>query len=148
MGGRGASSGISKGTKKNLEGNPYGSQYHTVLEFGQIKFVQKNPGQSEALMETMTRGRIYVEVGGDDLLRIVFFDNKNKRAKVIERDKRAKKNIPVEEQWHIHYGYEHDEYSEEHRDPLTENDVAILYRVIDIWQNKRRADGGNGALQP
>ncbi len=147
MGGRGASSGISKGTKNNPEGNPYGSQYHSVYEYGQIKFVQKNPGQSEALMETMTRGRIYVEVGGDDLLRIVFFDNKNRRAKVIERDKRSKaKN--EEDKWHIHYGYEHDEFSEKHRDPLTGNDKAILAKVIEVWQNKRRADGGNGALQP
>ena len=69
------------------------------------------------------------------------------KAKVIERDKRSKaKN--EEDKWHIHYGYEHDEFSEKHRDPLTGNDKAILAKVIEVWQNKRRADGGNGALQP
>lgn len=35
MGGRGASSGMSD------EGNKYGSQYHTVLESENIKFVSK-----------------------------------------------------------------------------------------------------------
>ena len=77
MGGRGASSGFS--TDKN--GNPkneYGSQYHTLLEHENIKFVTKNTRNSETLMETMTPGRVYAEVGGNDLLRIVFFDENNK----------------------------------------------------------------------
>ena len=65
FGGRGASSGISD------KGNEYGSQYHTVLESKNIKFVSKNKRTSETLMETMTKGRIYVEVGGEDLLRII-----------------------------------------------------------------------------
>ena len=35
----------------------------------------------------MTKGRIYVEVGGGDLLRIISFDKTNKRNHVIEREK-------------------------------------------------------------
>ena len=69
MGGRGASSGISK------TGNPYGSQYHSLLTVGNIKFVTKNDRTSEPLMETMTDGRVYVQVGGDELIKIVYFDN-------------------------------------------------------------------------
>ena len=75
MGGRGASSGISD------KGNPYGSQYHTVYQDGNIKFVKKNNRDSETLMETMTKGRVYVTVGGDDLLSITYFDKENKRNK-------------------------------------------------------------------
>lgn len=36
MGGRGASSGVSK------DGNRYGSQYHALLVDGNVKFVTKN----------------------------------------------------------------------------------------------------------
>ena len=75
MGGRGASSGMSD------YGNKYGSQYKTLLQSGNIKFVQKNSKTSETLMETMTKGRVYVTVGGNDLLQIVYFDNSMKRVK-------------------------------------------------------------------
>lgn len=69
MGGRGASSGVSN------NGNQYGSQYHTLLKVGNIKFIQKNERDSESLMETMTKGRVYVTVGGDELQSITYFDN-------------------------------------------------------------------------
>lgn len=83
MGSRGSSSGMS------VKGRKYGSQHHTVLADGNIKFVEKNDRTSESLMETMTKGRVYVEVGGNDVLRIIFFDEKNKLNYVIERDKRS-----------------------------------------------------------
>ena len=41
MGGRGSSSGMS------VKGRKYGSQYHTVLTDGNIKFVEKNDRASE-----------------------------------------------------------------------------------------------------
>ena len=43
MGGRGASSGLSE------RGNPYGSQYHTVLEHENIKFVTNSIKNYEPL---------------------------------------------------------------------------------------------------
>ena len=60
MGGRGASSGISD------KGRKYGSEYNTILQEGNIKFVTKSDRTSETLMETMTPGRVYVTVGGKD----------------------------------------------------------------------------------
>ena len=78
MGGRGASSGTSKA------GNRYGSQYHAVMTAGNVKFVSKNARDSETLMETMTRGRVYAHVEGDDIKSIVYFDNENKRTKQID----------------------------------------------------------------
>lgn len=99
MGGRGASSGISD------KGNPYGSQYHTLYQEGNIKFIKKNSRDSEPLMETMTKGRVYVTVGGDDLLSITYMDNKNnKRSKSINLNHSHKGMQP-----HTHHGYLHNE---------------------------------------
>lgn len=128
FGGRGASSGISE------KGKVYGSQYHTVLESGNIKFVENNKKikDREALMETRAPGRIYVQVGGNDLLRIVLFDKNNKRTKVIEKDKRTK-------DWHVHHGYEHTEYGEGQHEKLTAEDEELLAVVVKTWNNRKRA---------
>ena len=58
MGGRGASSGMS------VKGKKYGTEYRTLLQYKNIKFVQYNDARnSKVPMETMTKGRIYVTVG-------------------------------------------------------------------------------------
>lgn len=49
MGGRGASSGIS------VSGKVYGSEYHSILKDGNIKFVVANEGSVTAPMETMIK---------------------------------------------------------------------------------------------
>ena len=126
MGGRGASSGMSD------KGNPYGSHYHTVLEKGRIKFVAKNERANETLMETMTPGRIYVETGGNDLLRIMTFDKNNKRNHVIERDKRSKKG----ESWHVHNGYFHSEKGTKRHEPLSSRDKLLLAIAKKLWYNR------------
>lgn len=123
MGGRGASSGVS------VKGNPYGTQYKTLIEDGSIRFVTKNIRQSETLMETMTPGRIYVETGGNDLLRIVSFDQENKRSHVIELDKRSG-------EWHRHTGYFHTENGTSKHEQLTDADKELLAKVKRIWHNK------------
>jgi len=120
MGGRGASLGVSKA------GNKYGTQYETVHKIGNIKFVKNRVKNAEALMETQTKGRIYVQVGGENLLRIVLFDSENKRNKVIEKDKRTNK-------WHVHKGYEHTEFSETKHEELTEQDKKIVEIVEKEW---------------
>ena len=130
MGGRGSSSGMSVDRNGNPM-NPYGSQYRTVLVSDNIKFVTKNTRASETLMETMTPGRVYVETGGDDLLRIVFFDGENKRNHVIERDKRTNK-------WHAHNGYHHYENSDSRHDPLNAYDKILLAKVKKLWHNHKR----------
>lgn len=124
MGGRGASSGISD------KGNKYGSQHHTVLESENIKFVSKNKRSSETLMETMTKGRIYVEVGGNDLLRIISFDESNKRNHVIERDKRSG-------EWHVHNGYFHAEHGTSQHEPLNDIDKRLLEKVRKLWYDNK-----------
>ena len=123
MGGRGASSGISRNDK------PYGSQYHTVYQDGNIKFVKKNNRDSETLMETMTKGRVYVTVGGDELLSITYFDNKNKRSKSINLD-----HLHHGMQPHTHQGYLHNEDdSKKGAAKLTTQEKKMVERVYKLW---------------
>ena len=125
MGGRGASSGLSKGK------NPYGSQYHTLLQSGNIKFVTKNSRGSETLMETMTQGRVYVTVGGNDLLSIIYFDTENKRAKQIDLDHMHAGMVP-----HTHHGYEHNENdSAKGAANLTSEEWAMVDRITKLWND-------------
>ena len=124
FGGRGSSSGISN------KGKVYGSQYKPVFEYENIKFVTNAGKNYEALMETMTNGRTYVQIGGEEILRIVQMDENNRRNRVIEFDKKNK-------QWHVHQGYLHSENSENQHDPLSISDVRLLEKVKKIWHNHR-----------
>lgn len=126
MGGRGASSGVSVG------GNPYGSQYHTILKSGNIKFVSKNERTSETLMETMTPGRVYVTVGGNELLQVVYFDSQNRRTKVIDLSHPHNGANP-----HTHHGYEHNENdSKKGSANLTPQEKNMVERIRRIWYNR------------
>lgn len=125
MGGRGASSGISDKGKK------YGSQYHTILQDGNIKFVSKNDRTSETLMETMTPGRVYVSVGENDLLSITYFDSINKRIKVIDLDYPHKGIYP-----HTHHGYLHNEFDgPKGATNLTSDEKKMVERIKKTWYN-------------
>ena len=125
MGGRGSSSGMSD------KGRPYGNQYHSLYEYENIKFVSNIGKNYEPLMETRTEGRVYVQVGGNDIIRIVFMDGQNKRNKVIEQDKRSK-------EWHVHHGYFHTENSEKEHEPLSAQDRQYLEKIKRIWHNRSK----------
>ncbi len=56
MGGRGASSGMSE------SGKPYGTEFRSVYQSGNIKFLISNSGSAKTPMETMTKGRVYATV--------------------------------------------------------------------------------------
>lgn len=105
VGGRGSSSGISDKHHK------YGSQFHAIIDTngnplvsGNIKFVESNSRHGESLQETMTRGRVYALVGGNDLIKIVYFDNKNKHVKEINFG-----HVHAGMDPHVHHGYYHNE---------------------------------------
>lgn len=125
MGGRGSSSGMSD------KGRPYGSQYHSLYEYENVKFVSNIGKNYEPLMETRTEGRVYVQVGGNDIIRIAFMDGQNKRNKVIEQDKRSK-------EWHVHHGYFHTENSEKEHEPLSSQDRQYLEKIKRIWHNRSK----------
>lgn len=128
MGGRGASSGIS------VSGKPYGSEFRSVLQDGNIKFVKSNNGSATAPLETMTRGRVYVTVNAADELKFIsYYDNQNKRTKTIDLTKPHKGVLP-----HTHHGYEHFENdSKKGFANLTTEEKAMVARVRKLWYNRR-----------
>lgn len=127
MGGRGASSGSSK------SGNEYGSQYHALYQSGNIKYVTKNERQSEPLMETMTEGRVYAVVSGNEVTSVIYFDKRNKRSKEIDLKPPAHNGkLP-----HVHRGYFHNEYDpKEARMELTKKEAKMVERVLKTWDNR------------
>lgn len=130
MGGRGASSGISK--KRNV----YGSQFHAVkdsngkaLVSGNVKFIQSNSRDSESLMETMTKGRVYTLTGGDDLIKIVYFDKENKHVKEINFGHKHAGLDP-----HVHHGYFHNENDgKKGATRLTKEEKKMVESVEKVW---------------
>ena len=123
MGGRGASSGIS------IKGKKYGSQYRTLLTVGNVKFIKKNDRQSEPLMETMTKGRVYATVGKDGPTDITYFDSDVKRSKTIHLDHSHKGLKP-----HTHHGYFHNEKdSDKGAARLTSKEKALVEMINKAW---------------
>ena len=102
MGSRGAASGTGK--------HPYGSEYKTVLQDGNIKFVKyRLADNAKAPLETQNKGRIYVTVNAKDEIKFVsFYDSNGKRFKTLDADH---KHL-INGEWmkpHKHLGYEHNE---------------------------------------
>lgn len=75
MGSRGAASGTGK--------HPYGSEYKTVLQDGNIKFVKyRLADNAKAPLETQTKGRVYVTVNSEDKpAYISYYNTQGKRTK-------------------------------------------------------------------
>jgi thiamine phosphate synthase YjbQ (UPF0047 family) len=139
MGGRGASSGFSH--YKNREGAPYGSQYHSVLTSGNVKFVVKNSKDSETLMETMTRGRVYATVGDTGKIQsIVYFDNDNKRTKQIDLQHVHVGKVSGEKMRpHVHHGYNHNENDGRNGAAhLTTDEKKMVDRVLSTWEQYKK----------
>lgn len=132
MGGRGASSGISD------YGNPYGSQYHALMTSGNIKFVEKNGPGAETLMDTMTAGRVYVEVSNGEPYRIIYFDKNNKRTKQVDLKHYHGKGKNKIKGPHTQHGYEHVEKGPKKgaTNPTTE-ERAMIDRVLSLWEKRR-----------
>lgn len=135
MGGRGASLGI------NDKGKPYGSEYKTLHQSGNVKFIAQNkPGSQKTPMETMTKGRVYALVNkhNNSIKSIVYFDTANKRNKQVDLDHLHKGMKP-----HAHHGYNHAEFevSKKGATKLTTKETKMVERVQKEWYNyikKRR----------
>jgi len=125
MGGRGASSGISIKKKK-----VYGTEYRRVLKKGNIKFVKYNDASSaKTPMETMTKGRVYALTGGDDLIKIVYFDKENKHVKEINFGHKHAGLDP-----HVHHGYFHNENDgKKGATRLTKEEKKMVESVEKVW---------------
>lgn len=103
MGGRGSSSGVSD------KGKPYGTEYETLYQSGNIKFVRYKNGAATTPAETMTNGRVYVTVNARDKIKsITYYDKHNKHFKQIDIGHEHKVNGEKKDP-HTHKGYIHDE---------------------------------------
>lgn len=128
MGGRGASSGMSKSGKK------YGSEYTTVYQAGNIKFVKPNAGSTTAPMETMTKNRVYVTLDYKNEPKFIsYYDKENKRNKQIDLDVPHKGMLP-----HTHHGYNHNENDgSKGAANLTPKEKRMVEYIRKLWYNKR-----------
>jgi len=129
MGGRGASSG------RSAKGKPYGTEYTTLYQSGNIKFIKYNESKSaKTPHETMTRGRVYVAVNNkDEPSAITYYDKSNKRNKQIDLTHFHDSMKP-----HTHHGYEHNENdSKKGAAKLTTEEKKMVDRVNKIWYNRK-----------
>ncbi|MDR2733779.1 MAG: hypothetical protein LBC99_03930 [Spirochaetota bacterium] len=126
MGGRGASSGISAAKKK------YGTEYRTIIEYDNIKFIQpRGKGSSSVPLETMSaaKDRVYAYVNNVGTLKsIAFYDGEGKRVRQIDLDHPHAGHMP-----HVHVGYDNKHTNE--YIPLTAKDEAYIEKVKKIWNS-------------
>lgn len=127
MGGRGAASGVS-------DGKPYGSEYHSLDEFENIKFVASNDASNTAPLETMTKGRVYaiVNESNNKIKAISFYDESNKRYKQIDLDHYHKINGKSEKP-HVQMGYYHNGAAYK----PSEKEKALIDKVEKFWYSKK-----------
>lgn len=125
MGGRGASSGTSK------KGNPYGSQYKTLLVDGNVKYISKKMSNAEALMETQTKGRVYALVNNSAVKSVIYFDNNLMRMKTIDLNHSHNGIMP-----HVHHGYFHNEFDgAKGASKLNTKEQKLVDNILKRWQN-------------
>lgn len=132
MGGRGASSGIYG---KNNE-KKYGSEYRSVLQVDNIKFLVRNQGRNSAPMETMTKDRIYAIIDGENKIgSLSFYDDNGKRKIQIDIDKHEHfvDDISLGTR-HAHIGYFHDENGSR---VLTKEEEVLVQRALKIWEEHK-----------
>ncbi len=126
MGGRGASFGISESGKK------YGTEFSTLLEEGNIKFVKYNgANNAKDPLETMTKGRVYVTINDkNEINSINYYGADGKRARSIN----LLHNHEEIKGEHTHVGYYHKEKGTRH---LTTQEKKLVEIVKKTWYNKK-----------
>ena len=140
MGGRGASSGVS------ADGKKYGTEYRTLFEEGNNKFVVQNEKDTsnskkvsvKSPKETMTKNRVYVTVNEkiDKPVYITYYDKDNKKYKSIDLEHPHAGMKP-----HVHHGYEHKENDGPKGatglSPKEKRMVVLVNRLWYDYQQKR-----------
>lgn len=132
MGGRGSSSGVSN------KGRKYGTEFTSLYQSGNIKFVRYNDSKSaKTPQETMTSGRVYVTVDSkNELKAITYYDKGNKRFKQVDLSGNphiidGERVLP-----HTHHGYNHNENDDKNGAArLTSDERAMVDKVKSLWYN-------------
>lgn len=126
MGGRGASSGISK------KGKPYGTEFKAFLQVDNIKYVKKIEGATTAPLETMSNGRVYATYNKNNKLKsITLYDENNIKLVEIHPNIHGNKKLKF---GHVHYTVDHGKEK-----PLPKKYRKLLHKVI---REKRKYDAG------
>lgn len=128
---------VADGAKKGIsdKGHIYGTDYKTILQSGNIKFVVKNRPDAEELLETMTRGRIYVTLNSkNEPSQIHYFNNeldKNKRIDITQSHQEMKP--------HLH-GFQEQisRNGKKGASKLTKKEQQMVDRVLKIWYNHNK----------
>lgn len=131
MGGRGASSGVS------IKGKKYGTEYTTLYQSGNIKFVRYNDSSSaKAPKETMTKGRIYVTINNKDEIKFInYYDKNGLNKKQIDVNGVSHSINGEKQSTHTHKGYIH---SEKGTYKLNQKEEKMVDRVKKIWYNRNK----------
>ena len=128
MGGRGSSSGVS------VRGKIYGSEYKSLLTYGNIKYVVPVEGNAKAPMETMTNNRVYVTLDrfGEPTY-VSYYDKDNKKRKQIDLQ-----HLHAGMQPHVHHGYEHNENDTiKGAAKLTTKEKQLVSSIQSVWKEKK-----------
>lgn len=131
MGGRGSSRGMSDKGKK------YGTEYETLYQSGNIKYVKYNGKATTAPMETMTNGRIYATVDGNNVVKhITYYNKQEKRVKQIDLTHSHYINGKAE-QPHTYKGYFHNEKGDYIPSPKELKMIDIVQKTWHYRNNKQ-----------
>ena len=129
MGARGSSSGMS------VSGKSYGTEYKSLVTYGNIKFVVPTDGNTKAPKETMTQNRVYVTLDKStgEPKYISYYDKENKKKKQIDI-KHPHEGL----QPHVHHGYEHNERdSAKGASRLTPKEKNMVDMISRVWREKK-----------
>lgn len=136
MGGRGASSGYHAGDARDT----YGKEYDLADQYRNIKFIKVKSGSSTAPLETRTRDRIYVTLGGknkDTPKTVTYYDKKGKQRKQIDIKGNPHRvgdvGIPTP---HTHFGYMHDGKTRS----LSVREQKTLDTILRVWDSRKSKD--------
>lgn len=112
---------------------PYGTEYKTLHQLDNIKYVTPTSGATTAPMYTKTSDRIYATVDGEgDVKYITFYDDNLNRYKQIDVKGQPHKVDGKLILPHTHYGYLHDENG---TFKPTQEEVGVIDKVLIEWYN-------------
>lgn len=115
---------MGRGKSKTGKEAPYGTEFHTVHQVDNIKFIKANDNSNSSPRITQADDRIYVVVGDDNKLKnIVLFDEDKKRTRQIDLD-----HFHNGEKPHVHTGYNHDGEG-----VMEQADSDLVDRIEKIW---------------
>lgn len=126
---------MGRGSSKSHKA-PYGTEFKTVYEYENIKFVRVKSGSVTAPQYTMTKGRVYATLNKkNEIKHITFYDNDNDngndRLKQIDVKGHTHLINGKKIELHVHTGFNHDDGGEPRE--ANAEEIAFVDKVRKIW---------------